>query len=71
MQKNTLYDIFFEFGLQIPSCYVQDQLWTKLAPDITFLSMNILNRGQLDKMQQLLSPQKIESFTAACMNDFF
>ena len=52
--KITLYDIFFEFGLQIPSCYAQGHLWTKLAPDSPLLRVSILNWGQLDKMQQLL-----------------
>ena len=55
VSKITLYHIFFEFGLYIPSCYTQDHLWTKLAPDSPFLRGQILNWGQLDKMQQLLS----------------
>ena len=32
VSKITLYDIFIVFGLQILSHYVQDILWTKLAP---------------------------------------
>ena len=33
----TLYYIFFEFGLMIPSCYAQGYLFAKVAPDSTLL----------------------------------
>ena len=57
VSKITLYDIFIVFGLQIPSYYVQDILWTKLAPAWPFPGVYILHWGQLDKMQQLLCKQ--------------
>ena len=52
--KITLYDIFLFSGSQIPSYYVQGNLWTKLAPAWPFPGVYILHWGQLDKMQQLL-----------------
>ena len=54
VSKIILYAIFIVFGLQIPSYYVQDILWTKLAPAGPFPGVYILHWGQLDKMQQLL-----------------
>ena len=60
---STLYNIFFEFGLHLPSCYVQQEhIWTKLAPDSPHLGVYILNCRQSDKMQQL--------FWGALMVDF-
>ena len=55
--KVTFHGIFFGFGLHSPSCYVQDHLRSKLAPDSSLLRVYICNWGQLDKMQQLLSGQ--------------
>ena len=55
VSKITLYEIFFVFGLQIPSCYAKGHLWIKLAPDSPLLRVCILNWGQLDKIQQFLS----------------
>ena len=55
VSKIILYAILIVFGLQIPSYYVQDILWTKLAPAGPFPGVYILHWGQLDKMQQLLS----------------
>ena len=49
-----LYAYFIVFVLQIPSYYVQDILWTKLAPARPFPGVYILHWGQLDKMKQLL-----------------
>ena len=49
-----LRNIFIVFCLQIPSYYIQDILWTKLAPAGPFPGVYILHWEQIDKMQQLL-----------------
>ena len=47
MLKVTLYDIFFEFGLQIPTSYVQGTHLEKLAPDSPLLGVYSLSQGSL------------------------
>ena len=66
VSKIILYAIFIVFGLQIPSYYVQDILWTKLPPAGPFPGVYIIHWGQLDKMQQLLSISKISHKILLC-----
>ena len=52
----TVYDVIFVSKLQIHIyVYTLDNLWTKLAADWPLTRVFILNRGQHDKMGQLLS----------------